>query len=93
MKNTNLDEVSGLHGNRPPLPHAVGEPGDVHHLHAVQIGRAAVLKPRPQRGGLAVLRHHVGDSVAAGTEGAGLELKGQSFSAVHFWPECENCVH
>lgn len=42
-ENTNLDEVSGLHGDRPPLPHAVREPGDVHHVHARQIGRAAVL--------------------------------------------------
>lgn len=43
MKNTNLDEVSGLNGDRPPLPHAVSEPGDVDHVHAGQTGGVTVL--------------------------------------------------
>lgn len=43
MKNTNLDEVSGFHGDRPPLPHAVSEPGDVDHVHAGQTGGVTVL--------------------------------------------------
>lgn len=55
MKNTNLDEVSGLHGDRPRLPHAVRKPGDVDHVHAGQTGGATVLQPRPQHGRLAVL--------------------------------------
>lgn len=43
MKNTNLDEVSGFYGDRPPLPHAVSEPGDVDHVHAGQTGGVTVL--------------------------------------------------
>lgn len=43
MKNTNLDEVSGLNADRPPLPHAVSEPGDVDHVHAGQTGGVTVL--------------------------------------------------
>lgn len=50
-----LDEVSGLHSNRSPLPHAVREPGDVQHVHVGEIVQGALLQPLPQGRSLVVL--------------------------------------
>lgn len=61
---TNLNEMSALHSDRPPLPHAVSEPGDVQHVHEGQISWGDLLQPLPQRPFVTVLRYHMGDFVA-----------------------------
>lgn len=61
---TNLNKMSALHSNWPPLLHAVSEPRDVQHVHEGQISWDNLLQPLPQWPGSTILWHHVGDFVA-----------------------------